>query len=29
MALDYKLIGSRIHNARINKGLTQKYWLKN
>ena len=24
MALDYKLIGSRIHNARINKGLTQE-----
>lgn len=24
MALDYKLIGSRIHNARINKGFTQE-----
>lgn len=24
MALDYKLIGSRIHNARIHKGLTQE-----
>lgn len=24
MALDYKLIGSRIHAARINKGLTQE-----
>lgn len=24
MALDYKLIGSRIHDARINKGFTQE-----
>lgn len=24
MALDYKLMGSRIHTARVNKGLTQE-----